>query len=95
MNICHAEILNFRALKKVDVPLNNFSVLLGENDVGKTSFLFALERFFSNKKVTEKEDFFCEKTDTDISITLTFENLRATLLNCTSKKYYLIVRKWA
>jgi len=75
MNICRAEILNFRALKKVDVPLNNFSVLLGENDVGKTSFLFALERFFTNKKATEKEDFFCEKTDSDISITLTFENL--------------------
>ena len=58
MHICHAEIFNFRALQTVSVPLNQFSVLLGENDVGKTSFLYALDRFFSGKKITEEEDFF-------------------------------------
>ena len=42
MFISHANILNFRALQSVSVPLNQFSVLLGENDVGKTSFLYAL-----------------------------------------------------
>ena len=45
MYICHAEILNFRALEKVEIPLHQFSVLLGENDVGKTSFLYALNYF--------------------------------------------------
>ena len=36
MHISHVEIANFRALEAVSVPLNQFSVLIGENDVGKT-----------------------------------------------------------
>jgi len=34
MHISHADIINFRALESVSIPLNRFSVLLGENDVG-------------------------------------------------------------
>ena len=75
MHICHAEIFNFRALQTVSVPLNQFSVLLGENDVGKSSFLYALDRFFSGKKITEEEDFFKKDKNSDITITLTFDNL--------------------
>jgi predicted ATP-dependent endonuclease of OLD family len=75
MYICHAEIRNFRALKKVEMPIKRFSVLIGENDVGKSSFLYALDRFFDGKKISSKEDFFCEDTAKDITITLTFDGL--------------------
>lgn len=74
MHICCAEIYNFRALQKINIPLNQFSVLLGENDVGKTSFLYALERFFSGKKISAIEEYFKKETDKDITIKLTFED---------------------
>jgi len=75
MYICHTEIINFRALERVNIPLNQFSILVGENDVGKTSFLYALDYFFANKKISAAEDFFREDTSKLISITLTFNDL--------------------
>jgi len=75
MYISRAHISNFRALQAVDVPLSKCSVLLGENDVGKTSFLLALDRFFSNKKLTDPDDFFGRDTSVAITITLTFSEL--------------------
>ena len=77
MYIARSQILNFRALKEVDVPLNKCAVLLGENDVGKTSFLLALDRFFLNKKIADPEDFFGRDTNENIVITLTFAELPA------------------
>lgn len=74
MYISHAEIANFRALEAVSVPLNQFSVLLGENDVGKTSFLCALEKYFSGKKLTETADWFKEDITRKIRIVLTFQD---------------------
>ena len=75
MHISHAEILNFRALQSVSIPLNRFSVLLGENDVGKTSFLYALDAFFQGKKIADIDSYFKRDTAKNISITLTFDNL--------------------
>ncbi len=95
MYICYAEILNFRALEKVEIPLNQFSVLLGENDVGKTSFLYALDRFFDGKKISAKEDFFCEDISKDITITLTFNDLPSdeALEDVLHKDGRVVVRK--
>lgn len=72
MRITNVEIANFRALEQVSAPLNQFSVILGENDVGKTSFLYALETFFQQKKLTEKKCWYMENTDAPIRIVLTF-----------------------
>jgi putative ATP-dependent endonuclease of the OLD family len=73
MYIKKVDISNFRALETVSIPLSQFSVLIGENDVGKTSFLFALEKFFIGKKLTEPKDWFKEDTSKDIRIVLTFD----------------------
>ena len=54
MKISNVEIAHFRALEQVSIPLNQFSVILGENDVGKTSLLYALETFFLQKKLTAR-----------------------------------------
>jgi putative ATP-dependent endonuclease of OLD family len=75
MFISNAEIENYRALQKVTIPLSRFSVLIGENDVGKTSLLYALDAFFENKKVSDPDDFFKKDTSARIRITLTFVNL--------------------
>jgi len=75
MHISHAKILNFRALQSVSVPLRQFSVLLGENDVGKTAFLYALEAFFQGKKIDDPDDYFKRDTNKNITIILTFDSL--------------------
>ena len=72
MHISHAEIFNFRSLQSICIPLNQFTVLLGENDVGKTSFLYALDAFFQGKKISSVDDFFKKDTSKNISINLTF-----------------------
>lgn len=75
MRISSVEIANFRALESVEIPLNQFSVLIGENDVGKTSFLYALEKFFEGKKLNDKEDWFKKDITRDIRIVLEFADL--------------------
>ena len=75
MYISHTKVLNFRALQSVSIPLNKFSILLGENDVGKTSFLYALDAFFANKKISNRDDFFKNETSKDISIVITFSEI--------------------
>ncbi|MEO8909790.1 MAG: AAA family ATPase [Gemmatimonadaceae bacterium] len=68
MHITHAETANFRALEAVSAPLNQFSVLIGENDVGKTRFLYALERFFAGKKLEYKSDRLKQSIENNIRI---------------------------
>jgi putative ATP-dependent endonuclease of OLD family len=75
MQISDVQIFNFRALEKISVSLDRFSVLLGENDVGKTSFLHALNKFFEGKKLDDKRDWFKEDTSKEIRIVLTFKDL--------------------
>lgn len=81
MRISHVEIKNFRALESLSIPLTRFSVLLGENDVGKTTLLCALERWFANKKLDEDTDWFKGKIENPIQITLTLEEHEAEELN--------------
>ena len=75
MFIRSAEVENYRALQNVAVPLTNFSVLIGENDVGKTSLLYALEAFFENKKLSNPDDYFKKNQNSRIRIALTFGSL--------------------
>ena len=75
MHISHVKIANFRALEKVAVPLKRCGVLIGESDVGKTSFLYALEKFFAHKKLSDKTDWFKHDTSKEIGIVVTFSDL--------------------
>jgi len=75
MHISYAEILNYRALEHVSIPLQRFSVILGENDVGKTSFLYALDAFFSNGKISDENEFFNMDPKNNIEILLTFDGI--------------------
>jgi len=74
MYIKHTKILNYLALQNVSIPLMQFSVLLGENDVGKTSVLYALDSFFQNKKISDPDCYFKRDTSKNITIELTFDN---------------------
>lgn len=48
-------------------------MLIGENDVGKTSVLNALRVFYANKKLSDRHDFHLHDIDTPVVITLTFQ----------------------
>ena len=75
MFISKATIENYRALEQICVPLSQFSVLIGENDVGKTSFLYAINNFFVEQKLNDENDFFKKEINRVISITLSFCDL--------------------
>jgi putative ATP-dependent endonuclease of the OLD family len=75
MKIVKVELANFRALETVSVGMQQFSVLLGENDVGKTSFLYALDKFFVGKKLNDPKDWFRKNTEVPIRITVTFAGI--------------------
>lgn len=77
MIIAKAEIENFRALKSISVTLDNLSILLGENDAGKTSFLQALDAFFVSKKLSDPKDWFKHDPSQPIKIALTLKGIPA------------------
>ncbi len=83
MKLRHVKIRNFRCLVDVDIPIDNLTILIGENNSGKTSFLEALKialsrGLFGGKSVFEEFDYHMTKqTDSPetvggIEIELTF-----------------------
>jgi putative ATP-dependent endonuclease of the OLD family len=62
--IKEVRVRNFRCLRAVDVELDHLTVLIGQNNSGKTSFLNA---FFSaigaGPKIISNDDIFLKKTD--------------------------------
>ena len=71
-HIARIQIEHYRALKSVDFRLGAMAVLIGENDVGKTSVLNALKTFYANKKLSDENDFHLHDCDNPVVITLTF-----------------------
>jgi len=58
MRIDEIVIHNFRSIKDVNVKLNNYSLLVGENNAGKTNIITAIRIFFSDDiQFGEEEDF--------------------------------------
>ncbi len=54
MYIKEIRIKNFRSIVKADIVLNNLSIFVGFNDVGKSNILKALNLFFNNETDYEK-----------------------------------------
>ena len=82
MKLHSVKIKNFRGYKtETTVELNNLSVFVGKNDVGKSTILEALDIFFNNSKGAVKLDkgdvnkAALQDGDTDIEITAIFEEL--------------------
>jgi len=62
MRLQSISIKNFRCLKEVrDIPIHNLTILIGENDSGKSSVLDALDIVLDKKKVPSSDDYYvCE-----------------------------------
>lgn len=73
MRIKKVQITNFRALHKLTINFSNMTVIIGENDCGKTSIMLAIEAFFSGKKFNEKADYFKKNIDLPIVIEIAFK----------------------
>lgn len=72
MKLVKIKIENFRSYDDVEVELPNLSVIIGRNDVGKSTLLEALNIFFENEKPLNN-DVNIESQDNKISITCFFE----------------------
>lgn len=70
------KLKNFRGYSEIEVPFNrNFNVIIGKNDVGKSTILEALEIFFNNDNSVKLEltDLYVWNSVKEISIGLVFE----------------------
>ena len=47
MKLSHLQVLNYRGLREVSIPLSNFVCITGENNSGKSSILQSLSLFIS------------------------------------------------
>lgn len=72
MRIKNVTIKNFRALRELSIEFSNMTVIIGENDCGKTSVMLSLEVFFDGKKLTDRADYFKKDTSTPIVIEVAF-----------------------
>ena len=66
---------NFRSIKDEILHCDNLTALVGANGSGKSSFLHALELFYSKSPKVEIDDYYNGDTSKDIIITITFSNL--------------------
>jgi predicted ATP-dependent endonuclease of OLD family len=75
MLIKKVDVKNFRAILDQKLECEQITALVGANGSGKSSFLHALELFYSSTPKITTEDFYAEDTSKEIEITVTFTNL--------------------
>lgn len=68
---------NFRSLLDAEIACEPLTALVGANGAGKSSFLRALDLFYSSSPSVDVEDFYNSDTSQEISIGLTFSDLSA------------------
>ena len=82
MRIRNVKIKNYRALRKLSIDLSNMTVIIGENDCGKTSVMLALEVFFEAKKLADPADYFKKDISTPVVIEAEFHEAGDRLEEC-------------
>ena len=99
MKIASVKIENFRGYKnEVEIPFDNLTVLVGKNDVGKSTVLEALDIFFNEKNAVAKaeKDDICKLSDADsFKVSVVFDDLPAEVIiddtnKTTLKDEYLL-----
>jgi len=68
-------VQNFRSILDETLHCEQLTALVGQNGSGKSSFLRALELFYSTTPKFSAEDFYAEDTNQAIEITVTFTDL--------------------
>lgn len=66
----------YRSLKEFEVDVDDFMVIVGPNNCGKSNFFYALDLFFSSSvRGVDEESFFLGKTDHPMLLTARFSQL--------------------
>lgn len=65
MQLVRLEVQNFRALRSATILFGSLTVLIGENDSGKSSVLDVLEMLLGTRKPDDKDFYSCQQTDGD------------------------------
>lgn len=108
MKIVKLFVKNFRGLRSIEVTFDeNLNIVIGRNDIGKSSILEAMEIFFNNSIVKLDIDDLCKFSDEDfieigVSFALDSYNLVADTIPTNFKKEYLldsdgfltIIKRW-
>jgi len=75
MKIKSVRVVNFRCLSDATLSCDDLTVLVGKNGSGKSSFLRALDIFYSPAAQYTEEDFYDRNTSQPIQIQVTFTDL--------------------
>ncbi len=75
MRIKEIRIKNFRGIEDLTLKLNDFTVLIGKNGVGKSSILHALNFFREPNYKLKSEDYYKRELNRSIEVSLVFDNL--------------------
>lgn len=76
MKIQQLHISNFRCIRNACVDLRALTGFVGRNGAGKSTFLHALQLFYSPAGMVTPEDYYGNVTAEDITIRVTYGNLR-------------------
>lgn len=90
MKINRIKINRFRSIYETDQELNDFNVLVGQNNHGKTNFFEAINWFFNGYNRGEKVDDIrhCDAGNDTVEVEITFTGLQAGIegINSATKK---------
>ena len=77
MLIQNIHVKNFRSILDESLPCDSLTALVGRNGSGKSSFLSALQLFYSPTARVLSEDFYAEDVTQNIEIAVTYSSLNA------------------
>lgn len=75
MIIKSVRVVNFRSIADETLRCERLTALVGRNGTGKSSFLRALDLFYSTTPKVDADDFYDGQTDAEIVIAVTFSEL--------------------
>ena len=74
------EVKNFRSLKEITVPMHELTILIGENDAGKSSILDLLEMAFGESSPDENDYYKCPDLEGDEAAFRVADEIQVTLV---------------
>lgn len=73
MRLKTLHLKNFRALETMDIGFHPMTVIIGENDVGKTSCMLAIKTLFESKKLETDADLFMRDRSRSVVVEAQFD----------------------
>lgn len=74
MRISRITVENYRSIQRVHIEPSQFSVMVGQNNHGKTNLFEAIQWFY-NAKSTSEEERFCKNADKQIKVQIDFSEV--------------------